>query len=103
MTDERPEEPAAPSSPPPPSDSGLSFGLAFFLLFAVGFVVFVVQNSGPVEVRFLAWEGSFPLPLILVVTALLAVLADQVLGAVRRRRRRRRLADQQELERYRRT
>lgn len=88
---------------PPRNDSGLSWGLGLFLLFSVLFVVFVVQNANDVPVRFLNWEGNFPLPLILVITALLAVIADEIVGLMRRRRKRRRQAEKEELERYRRS
>lgn len=84
-------------------DTGLSWGLAIFLVFAIMFVVFVVQNSDNVPVRFLNWEGTFPLPLILVITAILAVVADEIFGLTRRRRRRHRLAEREELERFRRS
>lgn len=103
------ETPPAEPPPSPPStarrrgDSGLSFGVAIFLLFALVFVVFVVQNSNSVPVRFINWEGSFPLPFLLVITALLSVVTDEVFGLMRRRRRRRRMAEKEELERYRRT
>ncbi|MDP3984000.1 MAG: LapA family protein [Acidimicrobiia bacterium] len=98
------QEPAPPPpAAPPTGDSGLSWGVAVFLLFSLLFVVFVVQNSNDVPVRFVNWEGTFPLPLILVVTALLAVVADEVFGLLRRRRRRRRLAEKEELARYRRS
>jgi uncharacterized integral membrane protein len=99
MTDEAPiPEPAAPAS-----GGGFSWGLVVFFLFAAAFVVFVVQNPDSIEIRFLGWSGQFPLPLLLVVTALIAVLADEVIGVARRRRRRRRLQEKAELERYRRS
>jgi uncharacterized integral membrane protein len=104
--DETPQAEPAPAPSPPqrsPSDSGISLGLVVFLLFTALFVVFIVQNSESVPIRFLNWEGSFPLPLILVVTALVAVMADELFGVLRRRRRRRRLAEREELDRYRRT
>jgi uncharacterized integral membrane protein len=81
----------------------LSWGLGIFLVLALVVVVFVVQNSGNVAVQFLNWEGSFPLPLIIMVTVLVSVVADEVLGLTRRRRRRRLRAERAELERYRRT
>jgi uncharacterized integral membrane protein len=82
-------------------DSGFSWGLAVFLLAAVVFVVFVVQNMTDVPVKLFGWEFIVPLPLLLVITALIAVVADELIGWSRRRRRRRRLADKEELERYR--
>jgi uncharacterized integral membrane protein len=85
------------------SGSGFSWGLAVFLLAAIVFVVFVVQNMSDVLVKLFSWEFTLPLPLLLVVTALVSVVADEILGLMRRRRRRRRLAEKEELTRYRRT
>lgn len=82
-------------------DSGFSWGLAVFLLAAVVFVVFVVQNMTDVPLKLFGWEFVLPLPILLVVTALISVVVDEIVGWSRRRRRRRRLADKEELERYR--
>ena len=103
------EEPAFPTDKPTeplvkaPTDSGLSWGLALFLLGSLVFVVFIVQNSDSVLVKFLNWEGRFSLSLILVITALLAVIADEVFGVLRRRRHRRRAEEREELKRFRST
>jgi uncharacterized integral membrane protein len=97
-TDESPELPVRASS-----DSGLSWGLALFLLGSLVFVVFIVQNSDSVLVKFLNWEGRFSLSLILVITALVAVIADEVFGVLRRRRHRRRTEEREELKRFRST
>lgn len=96
--DQSPESPVKASS-----DSGLSWGLALFLLGSLVFVVFVVQNSDAVLVKFLNWEGRFSLSLILVITALVAVIADEVFGVLRRRRHRRRADEREELKRFRST
>lgn len=107
MTDEQqalpPDEPIEPKRPTADRDSGLSWGLAGFLLASLLFVVFIVQNSDAVLVKFLNWEGNFPLSLILVVIALLAIIADEVVGVMRRRRRRRTKEEREELERFRRS
>jgi uncharacterized integral membrane protein len=95
-------QPAEPDRPPADRDVGLSWGLAVFVLASLIFVVFIVQNSEAVLVKFLNWEGRFPLSLIMVVIALLAVIADEVVGVMRRRRRRRHKAEREELERFRR-
>jgi uncharacterized integral membrane protein len=81
--------------------SDFSWSLAVFLLIGLGFVVFAVQNTIDVQVSFLAWEFDVSLPLLLVVTALIAVIADEIVGLIRRRRRRRRNQEREELKRYR--
>lgn len=90
-----------PSKSKSPRDSNVSWGVVLFLIFAVVLVVFVVQNMGNVPITFLSWEGSIPLPLVVALTALLAIIADEIVGTLRRRRRRIRRADKDELERYR--
>lgn len=97
---DHPEEPARPTGD---RDLGLSWGLVVFVLASLFIVVFIVQNSDAVPVKFLNWEGQFPLSLIMVVIALLAVIGDEVVGVMRRRRRRRQLAEREELKRFRRT
>lgn len=97
------DQPVEPARPGGDRDSGLSWGLVIFVLASLVLVVFIVQNSDAVLVKFLNWEGQFPLSLIMVVIALLAVIADEVVGVMRRRRRRRRIAEREELERFRRT
>jgi uncharacterized integral membrane protein len=82
-------------------DSGFSWSLALFLLIGLGFVVFAVQNMTDVPVKFLSFEFTVALPLLIVITALIAVIADEVVGLIRRRRRRRRMAEREELKRYR--
>jgi uncharacterized integral membrane protein len=82
-------------------DSDFSWSLAIFLLIGLGFVVFAVQNARNVDVKFLMLDFTVSLPLLLVVTALIAVIADEIVGLTRRRRRRQRMAEKEELKRYR--
>ena len=82
-------------------DSDFSWSLAIFLLIGLGFVVFAVQNARNVDVKFLTLDFTVSLPLLLVVTALIAVIADEIVGLTRRRRRRQRMAEKEELKRYR--
>jgi uncharacterized integral membrane protein len=72
-------------------------------LIGLGFVVFAVQNAVDVPVEFFTLDFTVSLPLLLVVTALIAVIADEIVGLIRRRRRRQRMAEREELKRYRST
>ncbi|MGH8928493.1 MAG: hypothetical protein ACRDWH_09095 [Acidimicrobiia bacterium] len=99
---EREPEPVA-ATPTPASDSGVSWAFALFLLVGLGFVTFAVQNMADVAVKFVVWEFTVALPVLLGVTALIAVIADEVVGVARRRRRRLRIAEKEELERFRRS
>lgn len=80
---------------------GVPWGLAGFLAGVVGLVVFVVQNAQSVSLRFLGWEGEYPLSLIIILVVAVSVLLDEILGGVLRRRRRRRRSEREELRRLR--
>lgn len=82
--------------------SGAPWGLAAFLIGVLLLVIFVVQNVQEVALRFLGWEGEYPLSLIIIVVIALTVLLDEILGGVLRSRRRKRRADKAELRRLRR-
>lgn len=97
---EKPPDPG-PATRAKRPDSGFSWGLALFLATAVVFVVFVVQNPTEVPIRLFGADYRVPLPILLVTTALVAIIADEIFGWARRRRRRQRLADKEELGRYR--
>ena len=64
-------------------------------------VVFAVQNTQDVDLRFLGWEGRFPLVVIIVTIVVVTVVLDEILGTVLRRRRKRRRAEREELKRLR--
>jgi uncharacterized integral membrane protein len=64
-------------------------------------VVFSVQNTDPVPVRFLWMDGQFPLAIIILITVGAVVLLTSLIGAAYRRRRRRRREEREELNRYR--
>ncbi|HVR33533.1 MAG TPA: lipopolysaccharide assembly protein LapA domain-containing protein [Acidimicrobiia bacterium] len=105
MSDERlPEEiEPAPDGPTVRREStGAPWGLAAFLISIVLLVIFVVQNVQDVALKFLAWEGEYPLSLIIIVVIAISVLLDEMLGSVLRRRRRNRREEKEELRRLRR-
>lgn len=99
------EEPAAPveqrpvERPPAVASVGeLSWGLGLALLLGLVVVVFAVQNTEPVNIRFLGWSWTLPLALVIFVVAMVAALADELFGLVARKRRRRRKALKEELK-----
>lgn len=111
MSDERPRDESAdesreietpPGQPAAVDRPGVPWGLAGFLIGVILLVIFVVQNVQEVALRFLGWEGEYPLSLIIIVVIAVAVLLDEFLGAALRRRRRRRRAEKEELRRLRR-
>ena len=82
-------------------------GLGVWWTFAGGLVVLaavivaVAQNSRHVRLHYLAWHTNVSLIVIMLTTALVAVLLDEVGGLIWRRRRRARNGRRSELERLR--
>jgi len=72
-----------------------TFGAALVVVAAV--IVAIVQNSRRVRLHYLAWHLNVSLIVVLLTTALVAVLLDQAGGLVWRRRRRSRLGRRSEL------
>ncbi len=81
--------------------SGVRWGFIAGLVLAVLLVILVFQNTAPVSFRFLIWEIETPLAALLIATAVIAAVADELVGVVVRARRRRRLAEKEELEKLR--
>lgn len=96
---ERPDEQA--KAPAPERRADVPWGLAGFLVLALLLVVFAVQNTQSVELRFLGFEGSYPLVVIIITVVVVTVLLDEILGFVMRRRRTRRAREREELKRLR--
>lgn len=46
-------------------------------------LIFVMQNSGPVQVRFLGFEGTMPLGVAMAFAAVAGALTTGLLGTVR--------------------
>jgi uncharacterized integral membrane protein len=66
----------------------LSAGAIVSLAGVAVLVIFIVQNTEPVEFRFLFVRFSWPLWLYTIVTAVLGALVWFGLGVIRRHRRR---------------
>lgn len=115
MTDEShdPFGSERPSSPPEsdkhtgdlseagPLSAGIAWGAIFLLLGISAVVIFAVQNTATVPVRFLGLEGEFSLALVILVAVGTMVVLTELFGIGYRRRRLRRRVEQQELKRYR--
>ena len=89
----------------PDKGRGPGFAIGFVLSIIVGLalVLLVWQNQEPVPLRFVGLEAQVPLFVIVLVTAIVAILLDEAIGLVWRRRRRRRLSEKEELARLRST
>lgn len=88
---------------PVPRGTGVSAGLVVGVLLAIAAIIVTVQNTGDVNVDFLAWEFAAPLVAVILASAVAGVVLDETLGFFWRRRRRRDLGDRAELRRLRRS
>jgi uncharacterized integral membrane protein len=59
------------------------FGICLAAVVLVVLIVFMLQNTGTVEVTFLWMHGSLPLALALLVASVGAAIATMVVGAAR--------------------
>lgn len=97
MTDsETPREPEAepPEEAPAPrratSDplrgsrtSGLWFAVVGSAIILVLLIVFIAQNTDPVDVTFLGWEGETPLAVALLIASVAGLVLAAVAGTLR--------------------
>jgi uncharacterized integral membrane protein len=72
------------------------------LLLAVALVIFVAQNGHAIALEWLWLDFRISPAALVLVTAIAAVAADELVGAAWRRRRRRILSEREELEHLRR-
>jgi uncharacterized integral membrane protein len=79
--------------------TGLFWTLILGLLLGAALVIFIFQNTQDVEVEWLGFDFTAPLIGLLLGTALIAVIIDQIAGVVLRRRRRRARTEREELKR----
>ena len=81
--------------------TGLFWSLILGLLLAAALVIFVFQNTQSVDVQWLGFDFTAPLIGLLLATALIAIVIDQIAGVLYRRRRRRTRTEREELQRLR--
>jgi uncharacterized integral membrane protein len=113
MTDEHqdPFEDERNSSLEPESDAvetvgrrestGIAWGAIVAFVGIALVIVFAVQNTDPVPVRFLWMEGQHPLAIVILITVGAVILLTELIGVSYRRRRRRRRDEKEELRRLR--
>ncbi|GAB7040361.1 MULTISPECIES: LapA family protein [Catenuloplanes] len=59
------------------------FGVCVAALLLVVLTVFMLQNTGDVEVSFLAWQGTVPLALALLTAAVGTAILTMAIGTAR--------------------
>jgi uncharacterized integral membrane protein len=80
------------NSPGKPADNQDGFRLGGGAIATIGglalLVIFMVQNTEDVTVKFLAWEWTWPVWLLILVSAVFGAIIWLGLGILRRHRRR---------------
>jgi uncharacterized integral membrane protein len=95
-------EPAPPTSDAARAErSGAPWGVALSIVLAVALVVFAVQNTQAVTLRFLGWEWQMPLVIVIAGVAVATIVLSALTGWGLRRRRSRRAREKAELRRLR--
>lgn len=99
------EPPAEPEAVEGPTRRREATGIAWGAILAFAgialVIVFAVQNTDPVPVRFLWMEGEHPLAIVILITIGAVILLTELIGISYRRRRRRRREEKEELRRFR--
>ena len=97
-----PGEPDERETPARRSEStGIAWGAIFAFAGIALVIVFAVQNTDPVPVRFLWMEGEHPLAIVILITVGVVILLTELIGVSYRKRRRRRREERDELRRLR--
>jgi uncharacterized integral membrane protein len=101
--------PAPPSIEPPAKASfeperhfvgtGLFWGLVVGIILAVLVIILAAQNTQSTTLSFLGFDWSTPLIVIILVSLLVGIVLDEIVGLIFRGRRRRILAEREELKR----
>lgn len=81
--------------------TGLFWGLIVGVILAVLVVFFAAQNTQDSTVKLFAWDWSSPLFVVILISLIVGIVLDEIVGLVYRSRKRRRLAEKEELKRLR--
>jgi uncharacterized integral membrane protein len=75
------------SEAPEGDKTKISPALIISLVIAVLAVIFIIQNARDAQVKFLFWDGTLSLWIVLLLTLIVGVLLDRVVTWALRRRR----------------
>lgn len=79
--------------------TGVFVGLVVGLVLAVIMIILAAQNTDSTTVKFLVWDYSTPLFVLILAALLAGVIIDELGGLFYRHRRRRTLTERHELKR----
>ncbi|MBU1225890.1 MAG: DUF1049 domain-containing protein [Actinobacteria bacterium] len=100
-TEKATEAGGKPESHPQFVGTGVFWGLVIGIVLAVVVIVFAAQNTAAVGIKVLAWHWLPPLFVVVLVSLIIGIVLDEIVGLLFRSRRRRRLAERAELHRLR--
>jgi uncharacterized integral membrane protein len=92
--------PVAPSMPEY-KGSGFRWSYLFGIVLTLVVMILVFQNFQATDFSFLTWTISAPLAVIIIGTALIAVIVDEIVGVIWRARRRKLMRQKAELKKLR--
>lgn len=81
----RPSRPAQPASDPLRASrtSGLWIAVALSGVVLVLLIIFIAQNTDPVDVSFLGWQGETPLAVALLIATVAGLFLATIAGSLR--------------------
>ncbi len=77
--------------------TGVYWSLLLGVILAIAILIGIIQNAQSVQLKYLVWNLSTPLIVVLLVTIFASVLLTALVGVAWRHRRRRQLTDREEL------
>jgi uncharacterized integral membrane protein len=80
-----PDAPAATGADPLRGSrtSGLWVGIVLISVLLILLIIFIAQNTDPVLIRFLGWEGEAPLAVALLAATVAGLLLATIAGSLR--------------------
>ena len=92
-----------PAKEPMPAykGTGMRWSYLFGAVLTVAIIILAGQNTESVEFEFITWNITAPLAAVILATAFIAVVIDELIGVIWRFRRRRQLREKAELEQLR--
>jgi uncharacterized integral membrane protein len=81
--------------------TGVFWGLVVAVALAIIVIVFAALNTQDATVKVFSWDWSSPLFVVILISLIIGIVLDEIVGLVYRSRRRRRLTEKAELKRLR--
>ena len=100
-TGEEEKSEVKPESHPQFVGTGVFWGLVIGVILSIIVIVFAAQNTQSATIKTIVWDWSSPLFVVVLISLIIGIVLDEIVGLLYRARRRRRLAEKAELHRLR--